>query len=1062
MALSPVQQQAVDLRGKNIVVSASAGSGKTHVLTQRLLKLITEDKIPVDRILAMTFTNDAAAELKSRLKRGLAEQPDSPWVRNQLALLEDAAISTIDSFCSSLLRQYYYKLNIPLKMASTLISPSKQKQALEAAYQKAIDALPVEDYSQLRLYMQAYKQSDEDLQALLLRYMDIVNAQPDPDAYIESTLAEDAKRWQPWFTDYFKDRAEALKEIAVSMYEQIQDFEFAKIADRDKNFALLESKINGLDAALDELKEKGYPAFREAFRRYVSATKRLPSTINKHSFQDEKDDYQRIEKQITDQIFSQEIFDEDAVRIAKLKRTFSLLAQNTRWFYQEEKRRLEVIDYSDMEHFAYQILQEPEISEEVRSRFEYILVDEFQDTNNLQENIIKSFARKDNVFRVGDPKQSIYGFRQARPQIMKEHMINGQSEVLAMDENYRSTDTIIDFNNKFYEELMNNDYLEPQFDAIDIAHPGTEAQKEDAIQHPVRFLYTEAYPWAAEHGEKKPQAGKIHRRNKVDLIANDILKKVRDNNRRLSYRSITILTRTHSSHQEIREGLAAWGIPAIAEIDHGFYTNQAVQIISAALRVLVNPFDDIALTAFLCSPLGKVSHKALAAQAAHRDRGQPLFISLRDSKLLDSLHEIEELKNKPLPEILRALYNRENFYFRSTTAQDKTNLDLLLEMAVEQAREMNLAEFTAWLEREAKLDKTAEAARYGREADVVKIRTMHHAKGLQDPLVYVWSQSDKHNPEAGAPILLDPDLGPAFAGIDETFKLRRPSREQLALKTKKHKEELAEEMRLFYVATTRAEQELVIVDAVTALEQYKGPLGPRAFLSGAFYTDWVLRTCKQGECHGLIMDKGEVYKRPDKNEQNFYIGALPQYDSVAHPELTLASRTASSAKEKLSWGPIRLEENKALAYGTLIHELAETCPYPYQAEDLNREAQKRGAALSPADIRMIQKLNKNKDYAAWMEAKHQFECSYVTLDREGSEDLVTHGFMDLVVWLPERTVILDFKTDTVKDMVALKKRYAPQMSVYRDAMLKIAPDKPVETWIYSFHLGKLSEVEFDD
>jgi ATP-dependent exoDNAse (exonuclease V) beta subunit len=922
-----------------------------------------------------------------------------------------------------------------------------QQQAMDAALKKSMDEIDPERFSNFNLYLQAYNTSLDDLQQFLKRMMEIAHAKPDGAAWLASLKKETPS---DWFYAYFLWRIEAMLEILTLLENEVMQLEYSRQNSQNKDLGFLRDKTAALQQPLEDLQNKDYPAFRKNFLSYISSTPRLKGSFNKQSFSSHQKQFKKLEGEIASALFEESVFEEDEKRLADYKDTFLDLCLAFDKNYQEEKRRRMVIDYADMEHFAYQLLQIDVVKKEVQEQFDVILVDEFQDTNDLQEAIISCFCKENNVFRVGDIKQSIYGFRQARPQIMKEHLAktDENNEAVYMADNYRSNASIIEFNNDFYNQIMNNCMHGNLFGKEDLASAGTSRQSEDE-QRPVRFLFTQYQNWAAEHDDGLVEAKKKHRQNKADLIAQDILVQKKKG---IPYRSICILTRNHAVHEEIKEALNAYGIPVLAEIDHGFYTNQAIQIVLAALKILIDPSDDVAMTAFLCSSLGQVSHSDLANAAAFRNEGESLYEALKDSSLLDAYREISSWSYENVAQLLKQLYNYKDFYYKNTNGQDKTNLDLLMEMA-SGSLDLSLYSFIELVLKEAKLDKTSEAFPFGKEEDVVKIKTMHHAKGLQFPIVYIYSKTEMRDMEAGQPLHMDADLGLAAEGIDESLHLKRASRQSLAMKAKKLSDDLAEEMRLFYVATTRAEKELVIVDTISSLEDYDYPLSWRALLEKRSYTSWLLHTYYHHPSKLLEFDeKKELAVRPDKQ---VYTPAVQSFAFYSKPITAISSKTASNEKKKLTWPKISLSENTAAQRGTLFHEIVAKLPYPYQSQDIEAYAKKAGFAFGKTEIDQIQALNKNPLYASWMKMDHQFECSYTVLQN----DAYVHGFMDLVVFEGDTIHVVDFKSDYVKDQKQLEGMYQKQLAIYSEAMKTIAPGKTVKTYLCSFRLGSLWSLE---
>ena len=1051
MKFSEIQQKTIDSRGKNVVVSASAGSGKTSVLVERLCQLVIKDRISIDSILAMTFTEDAAHEMKARLKKKLSELPKDEYVQNQLALLETADISTIDSFCYKIVQTYYYQIPISYSMSQHVENGPLRMQAFEQAYQKACDELDTSAYADLKLYFLAFGKNEENIQQSLQSFLNIANAKPHPELWMEQ--AKSMHEEVPfWFFQYFKERLTAMISMCKQVLDGLDENQFKKIKDFEKYDELFSSKIIWLNECLKKIRANDYPGFASQFKHYLETTKRFPKTINKIDYKQIGEEFKDFEQDITDCLFSISIWKQDQKMVRPILDTFVSLAISTQQYFQEEKKKAQILDFSDMEHFAFQLLQNPVIQEEMRNHFEMILVDEFQDTNDLQESIIGLIARENNVFRVGDIKQSIYGFRQAKPSIMKAHMVkeDDQNESLVMFENYRSNESIIQFTNQFFHSIMNTDLLGSQFSDFDIAKAGTRAQKESP-QKPVRFLFTQYEEWAANQDEKtnKLQAKKIHRIHRVDLIAQDILKHHKTGT---PYRSMCILTRTHSVHEELKAGLEAYGIPVLAEIDHGFYANQAIQILVSTLKTLVNPDDDISLTAMLCSPMVKVTQTQLSKACTGRNHEQSLFEHVKNYDFMKPFYEIYEHRDLQIPQLIQYLYNYHEFYYNYTSGQDKTNLDLLLEMASLYPDPSDLKGFLHQIEQEASLDKTSEAFPYGKEEDVVKIKTMHHSKGLQFPIVYILSKTSVSDMEASNPILFDEQMGIAMQGLSQNHQLKRMSPLSIAFRTKKFHDEMQEEMRIFYVAATRAEKELIIVDTIKSLDMFRYPLNERALLQNRSYTSWLLHTYLMNPSAYFVLDeKKELYERPVPPRPK---GKMEVFKLYNHPVEKINSQTASASKKENKWKPVEFNVNTSVQRGTLFHEIVAQCHFPYQEQEIREFASVRGLALHKNDVEQILALNENLMYFDWMNHKHEFECSYVV----SQTDQIFHGFMDLVVWYEKEIIILDFKTDYVQDSSELIKRYTSQLNVYRQAVQKIYPDKKIKAYIYSFYLHEICEI----
>lgn len=1062
LPFSQAQQAVIDDRNHSLMVSASAGAGKTAVLVERLARMIADERIPVTDILAMTFTEDAAREMKTRLKKRLEPSAqEDEWLQNQMTLLETADISTIHSFCLNLVQKYYYRLGISYKRANTIETGLKDQQALDIAFEKAMRQADPMLQSRMKLYLESFGKNEQDLQKWILKFIEIAQSKPDARAWMES-CRNTGSQIEPWFYDWFKMRIQILMEIFEEVEEEVQNMQFPKADKQEEYLRLFEGKLNSLQGCMEALDQKKYMVFGHRFIEYIETTGKFTPTINKRSFAALQKDSRTIEKEIAEVLFSKEEYERIDAQTASLRKLFIDTSLKALEYFDQEKQKQEFLDFSDMEQLAWKLLQSSDVTEELKKRYQVILVDEYQDTNDLQESILSTFAREDNVFRVGDIKQSIYGFRQAKPAIMQKKLDHpGQKEkVLHLQENYRSSKHVIDFNNAFYEKLMNTPGLAGQFSDSDKAVCGLESQKETGAVP--RFLYTcyGGYKEADRPDMTDVQARSLFRRNRYDRIAADIEQRVQ--NGEASYRDIAILSRSSTSHDELKSALESWGIRAVHHVKKGFYTNKAIQIILSALRLIQDRRDDISLMAVLGSPLAGYSQQNIVEAARNKEPGQSLYQALsldrQGQQMIQKIKPLLALRGLPLSRILSRLYNWQDFYAMYTTGQDKTNLDLLMAKAAQAESQMDLQEFLQISTLEEDLDKTSEAIPFGKEEDAVRISTIHASKGLEYKIVYVLSSDSNPDMDAASPVVLDPDLGLSFMGVEEDYSFIQQSAGHLAFEHKRFIEDQQEKMRLLYVATTRAREQLILVDSIKNEEAYQDPMCLRALWANKGFTSWVFHTFFKNPGSVIAFDKKEGLldrpnrglKAPWKKKLDKFTGDVP----------VIQGGTASAAKQNLSWK--NLEDAapgsgsvQGRARGTLFHEMAEQLEWPYQKEQAKAYALKQGIELSEEDLDQFLSLNQDAAYAAWKKLPHQYECPYAVFD--GTRFL--HGYMDMIAQDGDTVHILDFKSDRVFDMDALKRRYREQLETYRRAMQLIYPHKKVQAWIYSFYMQEMGCLE---
>lgn len=1036
MDFSIPQKEAIDIRNTNVVVSASAGSGKTAVLVERLCQLVLKDHISIDSILAMTFTKDAAAEMKARLLSKLKEQPKTDYILQQMALLETASISTIDSFCLSIVQNYYYKIPISYTMSKQTASSAQTRIAFENAYKHAIQDLDLNSYTKLKMYFHSFGKTEEDIQKYIEDILAIINSKSEEDAKawmenIQESYTYLNPKIMEYALKYFHNHCLAMTEILNEVIGQIskpEDYEIKK---------------EYLSKCLDTT---SYSDFKSQFELYLKNTIGFKKTIDKVDYSKYQTSFKEHETRIVENLFDEAFYLKDIQNHKDLVDTLFDLTNKVKLYFQLEKKKMEVIDFNDMEHFAYQLLQDSMIKEEMYNKYQMILVDEFQDTNELQEKIIASFCHENNVFRVGDIKQSIYGFRQANPKIMQAWMEkeDDNNTPLLLQENYRSNASVIEFNNDFYSKIMNNELLGEQFKDIDIANVGTKGQMESP-QYPVRFLYTE---YKDEEGNKAT-IKKNHNENRFDLIAQDIIEK---HNAGMPYKSMCVLTRNHAPQEKLKAVFESYNIPAMITIDHGFFTNPAIQIVISTLKALEDLTDDISLCASLMSPLFNVSFSQIANCCIGKEKGTSLYMSIKNEDFMKPFFELYANKNKTITQLLQYIYAYNNFYYASTTIQDKNNLDYLLELAGQFENQNDIHSFVLQLFKDAMQDQTQEASLYGKEDDVVQVKTMHQSKGLQFPVVYILSQHEQRDKHGSSCILLDSTLGLSLKGLSLDYKLKYNSIYHLALQTKKELDDLAEEMRVFYVATTRPQKELIIVDTIESIEDFYSPLNAYTLLEDESYTGWLLHTYANTSDSLVVFDKKSgLYERPLKVRQNNTPYALPAYSKGSK---AFSSQTASGAKIKLDWKEVSLSKNMGTIRGTLFHEIVAQCSYPYQEKEILSYANSYGYTLKNHDIKQILVLNSDALYASWMKEKHVFEQSYIIEEK----NQVVHGFMDLVIYKEDEVIIVDFKTDAVDNEKKLIDLYAIQLQTYKKAMKKLT-NVPINMYIYAFSLSKCIYLE---
>lgn len=943
------QWQAITQRGSNLLVAAAAGSGKTSVLVERMIRRIMDeaDPVGVDQLLVVTFTNAAAAEMRHRigeaLRKALKEDPHSAHLRRQLALLQRATITTLHSFCLGLLRQYYYLIDldpdfrIADQLEGELLRQDVLEEKLEDWYENDHDFHALAD-------VMVDGQDDQVLVSLLLRLYEFSRSHPEPERW----LLEAARMFEVEERDGL-DRLIWVKSVLRSL-----ELELAGMEGKMRRAIVLASSVDGpaaylplLEAEADALKRASYACIQgwelaEQAVRSVSFAKLPPVKGTdpdvKEQVQDLRNSVKKALADLGEQYFSMssQQYLSDLNGLAPHMRTLARLVTEFADAFQQEKRSRSLVDFGDLEHLALRILVErgeegnglpSPVSRQLREQFAEVMVDEYQDINLVQETILQMVSRDvatngtANRFMVGDVKQSIYRFRLAEPKLFLEKYLTYQKDAhsgvdmgvwdapgmrIDLAANFRSRREVVDAVNYVFRQVMSPgvgeiDY-DPSAELINRAsYPDVEPDRLQVEMHLIDRSNTRSddEPVAGEGsedgetgipestGESAEEASVAQL--EARLIANRIRRwmepgegeapllvfdKKAGGLRPLAYRDIVILLRATSGWGEtVQEELRAAGIPVYAEQTAGYFAATEVETMLSLLRVIDNPLQDIPLAAVLRSPIVGVREEELAqiriryasgpfhqavvqyaneqpATERWEKRVRYFFTRLRDWRTL--------ARRGSLSELISVLY-RETGYLDYVAAlengqQRQANLRALYDRAkqYEAGSYRGLFRFLRFVDRlqEAGND-LGEARTIGENEDVVRIMTIHKSKGLEFPVVFVAGMGKQFNTmDVKSHFLLHKDLGFGPMAFEPSLQVRYPSMAALGIRQQLRRDMLAEEMRVLYVAFTRAREKLVLLGSAKDLAKSISDWGRQSeadrlrdedLIQAKGYLDWVGR-----------------------------------------------------------------------------------------------------------------------------------------------------------------------------------------------------------------------------
>lgn len=864
------QNQAINDYGKDILVSASAGSGKTTVLVERVLKRVLSGT-PVSSLLIITFTKAAAREMKERIKQKISDQiekePNNQFLRSQLLDVDTANISTIDSFCLDVIRRFYYVIDLDPQFS--VLTDETQAELLKerALHEIEIEYLEKNDQDFQDFYDNFSGDRDaEGARNLLLQLYNTVVTEPNYEKFLNNLpnsyqVQDDLIESDLWQTHI---KPLLVKEIGDLQNEIKQLFENPQMENPDlvkvkENYDIFASRLEQL---LNDLEDNhSYNEIRAnlmncKFEKNIRKSKKW-SEESLETYQES----QKLKSDLNDQlkkIFANFFVVEEKEQVNILKKSEKIVKtivdteKKLIKRFGQLKREQNLIDYSDMEQFAFSILttdtSNAHIAQEYyQEKFNEILIDEYQDVNALQENIIAAIKKKgqNNLFMVGDIKQSIYGFRQARPDLFlsKYHAYgkNDDSEKIILSDNFRSTKRVTKTVNSLFNPILTANF------------GGIDYKKEGQLQFGATY-YPADLPTASEYiftDKKQTQAsfeenfGDKMDFSEIQMVIARIKQLKKENfqvwdrktqlKRPLEYSDIAIITRTRSDNLQVMQEFAKADLPLfVTDAQNYFQTFELVMIMNY-LRLIDNPQQDIPLVAVLRSPLFNFKEPELV-QIRVKTRSGNFYNALTSFASVNSdlgqkcknfLQQLESLRSfaatHRISELIWSIYERTHLLEIVTGLpngqQRRVNLESLYERATsyESAGFKGLYQFISFIERMRKNQKDLAQPLLSDKADnAVKLMTIHASKGLEFPVVFVMGLGHKYQTR---------DLSGNFTiskdGLGLTIKekdYRIDSLVKSLADVEKRQQMLEEEARILYVGLTRAQQKLILVASVSEME----------------------------------------------------------------------------------------------------------------------------------------------------------------------------------------------------------------------------------------------------
>lgn len=924
---TPAQWKAIWATGSDVLVSAAAGSGKTAVLIDRLIQKVIarENPINVDELLVVTFTNASAAEMRHRmgdaLEKAIANDPTSNHLRKQLSLLNKAQISTLHSFCLNIVRQYAYMLTIDpgFRIANETEAAIMRDDMLAEVLEEAYHVDNPEPMYRLSDSFTSDR-DDQSIEVMIEKLYSYSRVHPEPEKWLLAIpkayeLSPDMTIDELSFIGSLKLAIIHHLEEAIAVTEEIR--RLAKEPNGPAPLAetaMIDQQM--IQEAVDLMKNSSW---QNVFHYFQGIKWGRAAVIKKDSCDEglknqavnKRTKVKKIINDLKDNYFTrtpERLLEEMRLMAPQLQKLVELtIAYGKR--YTEAKNEKGLVDFSDLEHYALDILSEhdengqlipSDIAKEYKARFKEVLVDEYQDTNLLQETILQ-FVKSGNentgnMFMVGDVKQSIYRFRLAEPMLflgkyLAFHDLPVDSGIkIDLNANFRSRKEVLHGTNYIFSQIMGEQVGEIEYDEAASLKPGapyeeTETPVELALLYEVEDGSAElneeeeTIEAMAEEELKKSQAEARYIISKInDMIHSgatvyDPWKKAQ---RPVAYSDMVILMRSMTWSGEVTEQFKEAGIPLYAELSKGYFEAIEVLIMLHTLRTIDNPYQDISLASVLRSPFVGLTESELALIRLSAPK-EPFYDALKNfvsnggaglspntaEKLQRFLLQYEDWRDLSrrgsLADLIWQIYLDTHYYeivgAMPNGKQRQANLRILHDRAIdyEKTSFRGLFRFLRFIDRMRKRGDDLGAARaIGEKENVVRLMTIHSSKGLEFPIVFLAGMGRPFNQmDFNEPYLFDQSFGLAVKAIDPEKRVSYTSLPFLSMKEKKQMELKAEEMRVLYVAMTRAKEQLFLIgsikdlaktlekwaDAQNVLSDEKLPGYMRAKAKG--YLDWI-------------------------------------------------------------------------------------------------------------------------------------------------------------------------------------------------------------------------------
>ena len=1103
---TPEQREAIEYEGGNIMVSASAGSGKTRVMIERALHFVCNKRVGVDEILALTFTESAAKEMKDRLKSAVLERisKGDEDLASQYEKVQTANFSTIDAFCASVIRKYFYVCDLTpdFMIADEVKSQEIQKECIEKVFRDLYE----EGDSEFLLLSNRFRKrrNDYSLKEWIVKIADksrsIVDFENLLNKYQTNYGADAYERNFKKYNDTFK------KEIG-DFKERLKDVKY--FIGEDDEWA--NGSYETLIKTVDYLLEIGVYGVKNIEK--VSIARRPSGKKITEERQNLIEEIVAIKELLNKRLiaYSNHVTtpENDKIIIENLKdqtKTFVSVVLRFIKEYGKAKAQENLLDFNDLEQYCLKILQDDSVREEIRSKFKHVFVDEYQDVNEIQEAIIKLLSNN-NLFAVGDAKQSIYGFRGSLS-VFNDRLISMKErgeKTVQLNNNFRSADVVIEAVNKVFSYCMTKRSFGLDYATESRLIPGGLYKQGEGrfdfyfveeTSKSKRQLNEGVYDIEKSVKKSMEEDASVVSLTIAKIIGEELGKKFYDlkekRERYVTYSDIAVLTRAKASAfvQRTVSGLTRLGIPVSSDVKQNVCEFPEVILLINVLKLIDCFSQDVPLVNVLKSPIGNFTEEELAEIASfyatkveYREgfsQAIECYLENAEGELKNKLSAFIEYFDKirfladftGASEILTKIVedcDYEVFLRSEYNGEGKVNrVKRFLELGIDNGTELSVKAFIKKIESSGDKFTLLEGA----GEDSVKLSTIHSSKGLEYPVVIVCGLDiGFNNTDESDEVIFSNEYGVCLKYYDDEKRVSYDNILRGIVKNDMRDTRVKEEMRLFYVALTRAKYALYLVS------DNKDGRGNEFYFANRF-CDYIPKELPSK----LIERKTLAYEFVERQTRKVLIGEDNEkttkrlkdnfefkYVYEDDTKLKLKSSVTEVVKNTVEYVPQKIERDGETntEIGTIAHTVMENYEYggeklPVQLEKMVEKGVISSENAKLLDITGMQKVldvleEKLSGYTLYREKSFLSQADASCLGLKGTEKVLIQGIIDLLAIKEDKAIVVDYKYSK-KGKDALLATYSRQLNLYADAVSTILNKKIEQKMIVNIFSGEVYNI----